>query len=86
MVPMAIRSIESNSLSAFLSNGGISMQSVSIWPIKRLDDSQSLVFWEAVLMETRFGSVNVNVEINVLLTVNDFKKDSLAVVGVCDQK
>lgn len=41
---------------------------------------------EAVLMETRFGSVNVNVEINVLLTVNDFKKDSLAVVGVCDQK
>jgi len=37
-------------------------------------------------METRFGSVNVNVEINVLLTVNDFKKDSLAVVGVCDQK
>ncbi|KRK10195.1 hypothetical protein FD51_GL001875 [Lacticaseibacillus zeae DSM 20178 = KCTC 3804] len=43
-------------------------------------------FLEAVLMETRFGSVNVNVEINVLLTVNDFKKDSLAVVGVCDQK
>lgn len=41
---------------------------------------------EAVLMATRFGSVNVNVEINVLLTVNDFKKDSLAVVGVCDQK
>jgi hypothetical protein len=37
-------------------------------------------------METRFGSVNVNVEINVLLTVNDFKKDLLAVVGVCDQK
>ncbi len=37
-------------------------------------------------METRFGSVNVNVEINVLLTVNDFKKDSLVVVGVCDQK
>ena len=80
MVPMAIRSIESNSLSAFLSNGGNSM------PIKRLDDSQSLVFLEAVLMATRFGSVNVNVEINVLLTVNDFKKDSLAVVGVCDQK
>ncbi|CAR86333.1 Putative protein without homology [Lacticaseibacillus rhamnosus GG] len=51
-----------------------------------MDDSQSLVFLEAVLMATRFGSVNVNVEINVLLTVNDFKKDSLAVVGVCDQK
>jgi AP2 domain. len=38
-------------------------------------------FLEAVLMATRFGSVNVNVEINVLLTVNDFKKDSLAVAG-----
>lgn len=45
-----------------------------------------IFFGEAVLMETRFGSVNVNVEINVLLTVNDFKKDSLAVAGVCDQK
>lgn len=86
MVPMAIRSIESNSLSTFLSNGGISMQKRIDWPIKHLGDSQLLVFLEAVLMATRFGSVNVNVEINVLLTVNDFKKDSLVVVGVCDQK
>lgn len=83
---MAIRSIENNSLSTCLSNGEISMQ-------KRIDLANQtfgrltvIFLGEAVLMETRFGSVNVNVEINVLLTVNDFKKDSLAVVGVCDQK
>lgn len=45
MVPMAIRSIESNSLSTFLSNEGLVCKSVSICPIKRLDDSQSLVFF-----------------------------------------
>ena len=37
-------------------------------------------------MVMHFGSVKVNVEINVLLTVNDFVQGVHAVADVCDQK